>query len=83
MTRDNAARKARAADLATCDHFPSCPHCGEACGRLARVCADCGSFLYEPTPEDRNMKRDIAVWRRLWMAAPEREDTEATRERGH
>lgn len=36
--------------------YPSCPHCGNLCGRLARVCADCGAFLYEPVLTDRMMR---------------------------
>jgi tRNA(Ile2) C34 agmatinyltransferase TiaS len=30
------------------DHFPSCPRCGNLCGRLAVRCADCGARLFEP-----------------------------------
>jgi hypothetical protein len=34
-------------------NYPTCPHCGNLCGRLARLCSDCGAFLYEPNLDDR------------------------------
>lgn len=29
------------------DHYPTCPRCGNLCGRLAARCADCHAKLYE------------------------------------
>lgn len=40
------------------DHLPSCPRCGSLCGRLARLCADCGMGLYEQMKGDDRMIRD-------------------------
>lgn len=52
MTTTAAGRAAQDNGLAP-DHFPACPHCGNLCGKLARLCADCGAFLYHPTADDR------------------------------
>lgn len=41
------------------DHSPSCPQCGNLCGRLARICADCGAFLYEPNLNDRIIRERL------------------------
>jgi predicted amidophosphoribosyltransferase len=54
------------------DSFPCCPHCGNLCGKLARLCADCGSFLYEPNAGDRFI-------RAMLHAAPKGEDTTPTK----
>lgn len=48
MSGDNALDAARRLDHWLPDHFPSCPRCGNLCGRLARVCAGCGTRLHEP-----------------------------------
>lgn len=48
---DFAALRALRGDLAEPDHYPTCPICGNLCGRLARVCVDCGARLYEPGAE--------------------------------
>jgi len=45
MTYDNAAYRAHARESVTPDHFPTCPRCGELCGKLAIICADCGARL--------------------------------------
>lgn len=58
--------------------YPVCPSCGEQCGRLARICVDCGAYLYEPTPSDR-LERAMLI--RNGLAALRREDEQATRER--
>lgn len=39
--------------------YPVCPHCGELCGRLARICADCGALLVEDMRGERNHRRDF------------------------
>lgn len=57
------------------DHYPECPKCHDICGRLARVCASCGTALFDP--------RDaVGVESPVMNAAPKREDSPATRERG-
>ena len=43
----NARTDHAAADLAMRDHFPTCPRCGDLCGRMAYRCSDCGAKLYE------------------------------------
>jgi len=57
--------------------YPICPGCGSLCGRLARICADCGAFLYEPTREDRDERRELT---RRAFAALRREDSPPTKE---
>lgn len=27
------------------DHYPTCPRCGDLCGKLARICVSCGARL--------------------------------------
>jgi predicted amidophosphoribosyltransferase len=34
------------------DHLPTCPHCGNLCGKLAQVCYDCGARLYDTHTND-------------------------------
>jgi hypothetical protein len=60
-------------------NYPTCPHCGEVCGRLARVCADCGAYLYEPTPSDRLERRELVEQA---FAALRREYTNPTKGQG-
>jgi hypothetical protein len=43
-------------DALSLDRYPSCPQCGNICGRLARLCADCGAFLYEPDLTDHVLR---------------------------
>jgi len=43
----NARALADATDALQPDHFPACPNCGNLCGKLARICVDCGWRLYE------------------------------------
>lgn len=79
---DTAASRQRANDLNALDHFPTCPHCGNLCGRLATKCADCGCALYPP-----HVTLQLATgvgsgaMRRRRLAAQVREDQEAARER--
>lgn len=49
--RDNAARRAERRNGVSPDHFPTCPRCGNLCGRLAVICADCGARL-KPTDNE-------------------------------
>lgn len=66
---ENAATRAQQSDRYGIDLYPSCPRCGNLCGRLAVVCADCGARL-KPTENDLRLAR--------MNAARPREDTEAT-----
>jgi predicted amidophosphoribosyltransferase len=50
-------RAAHDAGLVEPDHYPTCPRCGNLCGRLAVICADCGARL-KPTPEDLKILRE-------------------------
>lgn len=63
MTSDTASYKYRAHEAVTADSMPACPRCGNLCGRLARICVDCGAKLYD----------DLFV-----QAAPRREETQTT-----
>jgi len=56
------------------DSFPTCPQCGNLCGKLARLCADCGAFLYAPNSDDRMIREMLHP-----QAAPRREDTHPTK----
>ncbi len=47
MTVDSGEYRARRHEAVTGDHFPACPRCGDLCGRLAQVCAECGTRLYD------------------------------------
>jgi predicted amidophosphoribosyltransferase len=40
------------------DHYPTCPHCGNLCGKLARVCYDCGAHLYDDVTNAGRAKRE-------------------------
>lgn len=44
--------RAKGWDAVTPDQFPSCPHCGNLCGKLARVCYDCGAHLFDDVTND-------------------------------
>lgn len=66
----NAALDAAASDRIQPDHYPACPRCGNLCGVLAVICADCGARLYLE-PEDR------------YPRLRRREAMQATRERGN
>jgi hypothetical protein len=56
--------------------YLTCPHCGNLCGRLARVCADCAGYLYEPTETDRLERQELIE---EGLAALRREDTQTTK----
>jgi len=53
-----ARQYADALDLILGDHFPTCPRCGNLCGRLARVCVDCGCRLYELPTQPTDLSTD-------------------------
>lgn len=73
--------------------FPACPHRGNLCGKLARLCADCGAFLREPDLNDWALRRRLHPQpdRRRWdvrddagrfqQAAPLREAVPPSKER--
>lgn len=79
---DTADRRAARSDAYALDHFPTCPHCGNLCGRLASKCADCGAQLY---PSHLALQRLEALgsrsMRRARLTALVREDAKAARER--
>ena len=74
----------RQLERATPDHLPTCPHCGNLCGRLATKCADCGCALYPPhvTLQLATEVGSASMARRRRIAAQVREDAKAARERG-
>ena len=47
----SASHLAKVNDCAALDHLPTCPSCGNLCGMLAEICADCGARL-KPTEAD-------------------------------
>lgn len=49
---ETARTRQRANDALSLDRFPSCPHCGNLCGKLARVCYDCGAHLFQDVTND-------------------------------
>jgi ribosomal protein L32 len=75
---DSAANRAKRHDHVMPDHYPVCPSCGNLCGRLARICADCGVSLMA-TPGDL---RDAAANGRMHRMPSADDATEATRETG-
>ena len=78
MTYDSAAYRAHAREMASSDRYPVCPACGNLCGVLARICADCGARLH-PTEADLRLARESGKM----PAMPSADDaTEATRETG-
>lgn len=56
-------------------HYPACPSCGNLCGRLAQVCADCGALLFVDTSLHARLQSRGVKDRR--KAAEQREDAEA------
>jgi hypothetical protein len=76
---ETAGIRARRDDLGALDHYPTCPRCGDLCGRLARICVECGAELFA-SPVD--LADAQAVGSHAMNAAPKRDDTPATRERG-
>ena len=75
VSNDLAAMRAARHAAVTDDNFPACPRCGNLCGRLAIVCADCGARL-KPTENDLRDAADHGKVSR--NAAPPREDTSPT-----
>ena len=69
----------RRGDLLAPDRYPTCPACGNLCGKLARICADCGAQLFASEVDLANAKR---VGSAAMTAAPKRDATTPTRERG-
>ena len=76
---------------ATASAYPVCPDCGNLCGRLARLCHDCGAYLFEPDPDDRAIRRRLhsrfdsghrnPLQSRPMHAEPVLEDAQPPRER--
>lgn len=78
MTYDNANYRAFALEMSSSDRYPVCPKCGNLCGVLAVVCADCGARL-KPTESDLRLAREHGKI----AGMPSADDaTEATREQG-
>lgn len=76
--RETAARRQAQDDRNALDHFPVCPGCGDLCGVLAQVCANCKAQLYSTDLDLANIAAvGLQAMRRRRLAALVREDTEA------
>lgn len=51
VSGNSASDRQHEGDLRAADHLPVCPSCSDLCGRLAQVCAGCGTELY-PSPTE-------------------------------
>lgn len=75
---DTAAMRAERSDHVAADHYPVCPSCGNLCGLLARICADCHAPLMA-TEADLRAAAENGRMHRMPSAD---EAGEATRETG-
>lgn len=73
----NARLDADRLDARQLDRYPVCPQCGNVCGLLAYVCADCQTRLRPTAAElhtiaaDAKIRRMNAALEREAMATPE------------